>query len=122
MVRIDTEPWAFMSGRQSSARETGLARYRQIVYRNLWPRIDLRLHERAGVLKYEFVVRPGGRVSDIALAYAGARHLGLGAGGSMRIRTALGVLRDSRPVTYQRISAPTELPRPDRDRLADPDR
>ena len=51
--------------------------------------------KRAGVLKYEFHVRPGGRVSDIRLAYAGARRLALGAGGALRIRTALGVLRDS---------------------------
>jgi hypothetical protein len=94
----------YLAGRNPSARQAGLSRYREIVYRNLWPRIDLRLHERAGVLKYEFHVRPGGRVSDIRLAYAGARRLALGADGAIRIRTALGVLRDSRPVTYQKIA------------------
>jgi Beta-propeller repeat len=94
----------YLAGRHPSGQQTGLSRYRDIVYRNLWPRIDLRLHVRAGVLKYEFHVRPGGRVSDIRLAYAGARRLGLGADGALRIRTALGVLRDSRPVTYQKIS------------------
>jgi hypothetical protein len=53
----------YLAGRNPSARQAGLSRYREIVYRNLWPRIDLRLHERAGVLKYEFHVRPGGRLS-----------------------------------------------------------
>ena len=65
--------------------------------------IDLRLGEQDGVLKYEFHVRPGGQVSDIQLAYDGARRLALGAGGALQIRTALGVLRDSRPVSYQTI-------------------
>src|SRR5262245_3559506 len=94
----------YLAGRHTSARQVGLSRYGAIVYRNLWPRIDLRLHERAGVLKYAFHVRPGGRVSDIRLAYAGARRLGLAPGGAMRIRTALGTLHDSRPLTYQRIA------------------
>jgi hypothetical protein len=99
----------YLSGRHPSLSQTGLARYRDLVYRNLWPRIDLRLFERGGVLKYEFHVRPGGRVSDIRLAYAGARRLALGADGGLRIRTALGVLRDSAPVTYQTISG-TRVP------------
>ncbi len=94
----------YLNGRSASTRQTGLARYRDIVYRNLWPRIDLRLHERAGVLKYEFHVRPGGRVADIRLAYAGARRLALASDGALRIRTALGVVRDSRPVTYQNVA------------------
>ena len=51
----------YLAGRNPSAGQTGLSRYRGLVYRNLWPRIDLRLRERAGVLKYEFHVRPGGR-------------------------------------------------------------
>src|SRR4051794_12317917 len=94
----------YLGGRHPSAKQTGLSRYRDIVYRNLWPRIDLRLRIVGGVLKYEFHVRPGGRVADIRLAYAGARRLGLAADGTMRITTGLGLLRDSRPVTYQTIS------------------
>ena len=99
----------YLAGRRPAAGQTGLSQYREIVYRNLWPRIDLRLRERDGVLKYEFHVRPGGRVSDIRLAYAGARRLAVGADGALRIRTALGVLRDSRPVTYQTIDG-TRVP------------
>ncbi len=94
----------YLAGRNHADNRIGLARYRDIVYRNLWPQIDLRLHERAGVLKYEFHVRPGGRVSDIRLAYAGAQRLTLDSNGALRIKTALGVLRDSRPITYQTIA------------------
>ena len=62
------------------------------------------MHESAGVLKYEFHVHPGGRVSDIRLAYAGAKDLALGAAGALRIKTGVGVLRDSAPVSYQTIA------------------
>ena len=94
----------FLHGKDAGKWQTGLARYRDIVYRELWPKIDLRLHQRAGALKYEFHVRPGARVSDIRLAYAGATGLALDARGALRIRTGLGVLRDSAPVSYQRVA------------------
>ena len=69
----------YLRGSDSAGWQTRLARYGEIVYRDLWPGIDLRLHEQAGVLKYEFHVRPGARPSDIRLAYAGADGLALDA-------------------------------------------
>ena len=75
-----------------------------MVYADLWPKIDLRLREQSGVLKYEFHVRPGASPSDIGLAYGGARGVALGADGGLQISTALGVLVDSAPVSYQDIA------------------
>ena len=43
----------------SSGWRTGIPRYAQVAYRDLWPGIDLRLGDDAGTLKYEFRVRPG---------------------------------------------------------------
>src|SRR5439155_3430522 len=40
---------------------------------------------------------------DIRLAYRGAERLALGRAGDLRIDTGFGVLRDSRPVSYQLI-------------------
>jgi Beta-propeller repeat len=94
----------YLRGKDPARWRTQLARYRDVVYHELWPGIDLRLHQQGSVLKYEFRVRPGGRVSDIRLAYAGATGLALGNSGALRIKTALGVLRDSAPVSYQEIS------------------
>jgi hypothetical protein len=93
----------YLRGRDAGKWKTELARYRDIVYRNLWPGIDLRLHQKAGSLKYEFHVRAGARSAAIRLAYAGATRLTLDAKGALRIATGLGVLRDSAPVSYQTI-------------------
>ena len=94
----------YLRGKNSSTWQTQLTRYQDIVYRDLWPNIDLRLHQKAGSLKYEFHVHPGARIADIRLAYAGATGLSLDAKGALRITTGLGVLRDSAPVSYQRIA------------------
>ena len=94
----------YLAGTDPAAWHTNLSRYQEVVYRGLWPHIDLRLHERAGVLKYEFHVHPGARISDIKLAYAGAHGLKIARTGALQIQTALGLLRDAPPVSYQLIS------------------
>ena len=45
----------------------------------------------------------GAKASDIRLAYAGADHVSLGAGGALLIETPLGTLRDAAPRSFQRI-------------------
>jgi hypothetical protein len=93
----------YLRGKDAAGWQTNLPRYGQIVYRDLWPGVDLRLHDQAGALKYEFRVRPGARPADIRLAYAGASGLKLDDAGALLIDTEMGVLRDSAPVSYQMI-------------------
>src|SRR3982751_1779100 len=92
----------FIGNAQASWR-TGVRRYADVVYQELWPHIDLRVREDAGVLKYQFHVRPGGQVSDIRLAYDGASGLGVNAEGTLVVDTTMGELRDAAPVSYQEI-------------------
>jgi hypothetical protein len=90
-------------GDDPSRWQTGLPRHEGIVYRDLWPGIDLALQDRAGTLKYEFRVRAGARVADIQLAWEGANATHVDDGGALRIATDLGVLRDSAPIAYQEV-------------------
>ena len=86
-----------------SEHHTNLPTYGQLIYRDLWPGIDMVFGGKGGKLNYEFRLRPGAKVSDISLAYAGAQGVSLGAGGALRIHTPLGTLNDARPQTFQRI-------------------
>src|SRR6185369_17715427 len=94
----------YLRGNEPGEWHTAVPRYQQVVYRELWPGVDLRLRQQAGSLKYEFLVRAGARPADIRLAYNGASGLTLDGAGGMLIQTALGVLRDSAPVSYQEIA------------------
>ena len=44
----------------------------RLTYRNIYPNIDFVIRGSGDAIKYDFVVRPGGRVSDIRLKYSGA--------------------------------------------------
>ena len=70
----------YLLGDDSSSWRRGLPQYRGVVYRDLWPGIDMKLRTDSGALKYEFHVRPGARVSDIRLAYEGVDRLTLDRG------------------------------------------
>ena len=90
-------------GKNPADWQIGLRAYQEIVYRDLWPGIDLAFRDDAGSLKYEFRVAPGADPSRIRLRYRGPRRLTLDRTGELHIHTALGILRDSRPLTYQTV-------------------
>ena len=93
----------YLHGSDPAEWRTELPRYGQIVYRELWPGIDLHLRDAAGTLKYEFRVRPGANPAQIQLAYEGANGLSIDSSGAVRIDTAMGVLKDAPPMSYQMI-------------------
>lgn len=93
----------YLLGSDPAKWRTGLPTYSELVYRGLWPGIDL--HVRGtGQLKYEFRVAPGARVSDIRFAYNGASGVVIDKRGNLVLHTPLGALTDTRPVTYQVIA------------------
>src|SRR4051812_24634424 len=101
----------YFIGNAPDAWRTRMPRYFDVVYEQLWPHIDLRVRENAGVLKYQFHVHPGGRVSDIRLAYDGASQVAIDAAGALIVDTSIGRLRDAAPTSYQQIdgrSVPVE--------------
>jgi hypothetical protein len=87
----------------ASEQHANLATYGRLVYRNLWPGIDMVFSGKGGTLEYAFHVRPGAEISDIRLAYAGADGLSLDRSGALRIGTSLGALRDAPPHSFQRL-------------------
>src|SRR5947208_5933907 len=52
----------YLLGNDPAKWHTGLRTYERVVYRNLWPRVDMVLAGQNGELKYEFLLRPGARV------------------------------------------------------------
>ena len=86
-----------------SEHHRNLPTYERLVYRELWPGVDMVFRGQSGKLKYTFRLSPGADPRAIRLAYAGAEGLSLGAGGSLLVDTPLGALRDSAPTSFQRI-------------------
>ncbi len=73
--------------------------YGRITYRNIYPNIDWVLYTKEGILKYDFVVRPGGKTSDIKMRYGGATSLLLKEA-QLIACTPMGTLTEAKPYSY----------------------
>jgi len=83
--------------------KTGLPAFSRIVYRDLWPGIDLVYNGTVNKLKYEFVVAPGGDPATIRLRYRGATSVAATAEGALRVETSEGSFEDGLPIAWQVI-------------------
>ena len=89
----------FLVGQDTSAWRTGLPTYRQIVYRHLYPGIDLAYSAGAGQFKSEFRVAPGADPRRIRLEYSA--DLSVDDTG----RLHAGILTERAPEIYQESAA-----------------
>jgi len=83
--------------------KTGLPAYSRIVYRDLWPGIDLAYKGEMDKLKYEFIVHPGADPSRIKLAYRGTERVVLTEEGRLEVKTPAAAFEDDIPVAYQDV-------------------
>jgi uncharacterized protein (TIGR03437 family) len=85
---------------------TGIPTFRQIVYRDLYPGVDLIFYGQGESIEFDFVVDPGADPSLIRLEFvdgAGRRERGLAitTGGELQVGPPNQPLRLLRPVIYQ---------------------
>ncbi|MGZ8858161.1 MAG: DUF7948 domain-containing protein, partial [Candidatus Aminicenantales bacterium] len=83
--------------------KTGLPAYSRIIYRDLWPGIDLAYKGEMDKLKYEFIVHPGADPAKIGLAYRGVEQVTLTQEGRLEVKTPAGGFKDDIPVAYQDV-------------------
>lgn len=83
--------------------EAGLPASSKIVYRELWPGIDLVYSGTMDRIRSEFIIHPGADPSRIKLAYRGVETIALVAEGRLGFKTPAGDFEDDLPVAYQEI-------------------
>jgi gliding motility-associated-like protein len=87
-------------GNDSRKWASGCSVHEAVLYKEVYPKIDVRYYSDAGNLKYDFIVHPGGDVGRIRLNYEGQSSLGV-RDGNLIIGTSLGEIRELYPYSYQ---------------------
>jgi len=83
----------------------GLRTYARLIYKDLWPGIDLTYAGAVAELKYTFVVHPGADPSGIRLRLHGIEGLQVNVKGQLEMWTSAGRLTDGAPYVYQETPA-----------------
>lgn len=83
--------------------KTGVKTYESVVYRDLWPGIDLSYSGRVDELKHNFLVEPGVDPSRIRFRIRGASGVTIADDGSLLVETPYGDIVDAPPLVYQVI-------------------
>jgi len=109
----------YLLGADPAKWRTRLRGFAEVLYRDAWEGVDIRLYGRQGDLKQDFVLRPFADPASIRIAYGGTGRLRVGRDGSLRIPTAFGELRETAPRAYQEIGG-RQVDAPVRFRLVSP--
>jgi len=79
---------------------TNVRTYKTITYKNIYPNIDIVLHSKESGMKYEFVVYPGGKVSDIQLQWNGLQNIKKEKDNGIEYLFPLENMTETAPYTY----------------------
>ena len=80
---------------------TNVHTYKTITYKSIYPNIDLVLRAKPNGMKYEFVVYPDGKVSDIQMQWNGLEGIKKLKDNGIEYSLALGKMEESKPVSFQ---------------------
>jgi hypothetical protein len=92
----------YFLGSDQSAWRSGIHPVMAVNYTGLYKGIDAHIYSESGNIKYDLIVQPGAKVSDIRLKYQGIDGMRLD-DGKLVITTSLGDLQESIPYSYQYV-------------------
>ncbi|MBL7128489.1 MAG: SBBP repeat-containing protein [Ignavibacteria bacterium] len=75
--------------------------FRKVIYKNVYDNIDMVFHSNEKGLKYDFIVKPGGNVSDIKLKYENEDAVNLTKDGKIKALNPFGEIETDVLYTYQ---------------------
>jgi uncharacterized repeat protein (TIGR01451 family) len=93
----------YFIGNKSRNWHTNIAAYSKVMYRNIYPGIDLVYYGNQRQLEYDLIVAPGTSPSKIRMAFAGMKGVTVDSNGDLLLSTAAGDLRQHKPFAYQMV-------------------
>lgn len=105
VVPVDTTKHkvSFFIGNNESLWNTDIPTSKAVLYKDLYNNIDLKIYGVEKQIEYDFIVRPGGDVSDIKFEYKDVNQTRIDGDDNLIIETSFGELRHMKPLSYQLI-------------------
>jgi len=95
--------YSYFQGKNPQKWVKGARAFNKLIYRELYPNIDLIVYGNGRRIKNEYRIRVGGEVEKIKLRYEGIKQLRVNERGQLEIETEQGILKEDIPLSYQII-------------------
>ncbi len=93
----------YFMGKDESKWRSNIQTSRAVLYKELYPNIDLKVYGIEKQIEYDFVVKPGGEVSHIGYKYRDVEKTRIDKEGNLIVVTEFGEIKHTKPVCYQVI-------------------
>ena len=91
----------FIDARSSGRNITNVSSYGEIILKNIYPDIDLRLYsQESGQMEFDWIVAPYADASRIKMKFEGQKKLSINNSGDLRIKLAMGSFHIHLPESY----------------------
>ena len=99
----------YLIGNDPAKWRTEIATFRKILYKDVYPGIDLLYYGNQQQLEYDFVVGPGSSPSNITLTFNALRKVRIDSDGDLVLSLNHGVVRQHKPVIYQEVDGSRKI-------------
>jgi len=93
----------YIIGTDKSKWKTNILTSKAVLYKELYNNIDLKVYGIEREIEYDWIVKPGGEVSDINLEYKNVKNTKIDKKGNLVVGMKFGQLRHAKPLGYQVI-------------------
>ncbi len=93
----------YFIGNDPSKWNANILTYSTVVYKEIYPGIDIKFYGKNHEIEYDIIVKPGADPSHVKLSYEGIRDLRQNEGGELEIGVNNGWLIQKKPYIYQEI-------------------
>jgi len=91
----------YFLGNDPAKWQTSVPNFKVVVYKDLYPGIDLKYYGNGRRMKYDFIVSPGAGLSQIEVRYEGVKSLSVDQAGELVVETEWGTVTEHKPFVYQ---------------------
>ncbi len=91
----------FLMGPDRSKWKTDVPSYNSILYKNIYPGIDVRFYSRDRKLEYDFIVHPGAHPEDINIRFEKIEGMSIDQKGALLLSTGWGEIVNNAPYIFQ---------------------
>ena len=99
----------YYKGKNSSTWQLKIAAAKAVLYRNIYPYIDLKVYGTGKQVEYDWIVKPGGNPEKIGFSYENVEETLIDEKGNLVVKTGLGELIHKKPVSFQTLTGRVDV-------------